>query len=934
MASSASSSSGKTLSSFLYNHYVKLASNTCPYTHLSVVGGKYMIDYKVKEKFWKLYCKAVGNGEILNIAERIDENPKTFIPIIIDIDLKRRGEIPVKLYNEGEVKELVDILQKEIDDTFITEHDNRYCFLMEKPPRKVGENIKSGFHLHFPLFVRREAIISNLYPKVIEEMKDKKIFEEFGGSEVLDKGMPTKPQLLYGSRKRDDQNSYLCTRVYAPDGEECKIDEALKNYKLYDTGNEVIPDPINNLPRVFSSFIDNRPCHKLKPVLPKRYVSVDEPVLPKRYVNVDEPEEDDSDSDEACEIEFEDEGKKTETTVTPEKIEEMRGVLAHLSNERLKHNYWLKIGYGLKGYPFELYDDFSKRSLEHYNRDEAFKVFNSEGDPKKKCTVGTIYFYLKQDDPEYFKLIHKKKTIDGSLLKDKLDDVLRELQIKFYEEIKLVETNEKAEEYYNDFEKEAINILNNYLCFINGSSKGYILYREIIHEEILREKGELIDVKFPKYFPKLKGEIIECFGNYSIPEGIKIKFNNEDGSKQVKYSKKKISIISLWIKSINRKTARKETFVSKGIDCFSTFSHIAITPELAEKYGGDISEIQYYLNYYKEHWCQNDEKLFDTIVKRQACYVQRVGVKYPSIIAIKGPEGVLKGGFVAVLSDIIGNEYCYQPSSINEVIGNFNSLMDNTLLDFLDELVWGGDKQNAGTFKKLVSEKKRISNEKYGPIRKVENCFNSIIASNEDWVVPAGSTARRFIIIQSDKWLIDQPREVVDKLVNVNRFTYAKYLYSIDLTGYDPREIVKTAALADQKLRSSTPFEQYMVDKITNEFTFEVEGKEITDFGYKINKVEKQLTGIHKNQLYKDYLLHVKKCPLQQKLFETSWLKWYPKSLSYSRQSGSTNKVWITFPSIKECKIIANEKFNQTIFEIEDEEKNPEINIEEKEINL
>ena len=60
MASSASSSSGKTLSSFLYNHYVKLESNMCPYTHLSVVGGKYMIDYKVKEKFWKLYCKAVG----------------------------------------------------------------------------------------------------------------------------------------------------------------------------------------------------------------------------------------------------------------------------------------------------------------------------------------------------------------------------------------------------------------------------------------------------------------------------------------------------------------------------------------------------------------------------------------------------------------------------------------------------------------------------------------------------------------------------------------------------------------------------------------------------------------------------------------------------------------------------------------------------------
>ena len=68
-------------------------------------------------------------------------------------------------------------------DTLV--HKDLFCYFLEKPPRRDGEDIKSGFHLHFPIFVRKQAILSELYPKVSDEMDKVGLFKDFGGSEVL-----------------------------------------------------------------------------------------------------------------------------------------------------------------------------------------------------------------------------------------------------------------------------------------------------------------------------------------------------------------------------------------------------------------------------------------------------------------------------------------------------------------------------------------------------------------------------------------------------------------------------------------------------------------------------------------------------------------------------------------------------------------------------
>ena len=89
-----------------------LVSPATPCTHVSLVPptGRYLLDYKVIDKFWELYCtKFEGNSNIVHgIAESPQQDPKTFIPIIIDIDLKvtEVGD-PRLLYTKGDVLTLV-----------------------------------------------------------------------------------------------------------------------------------------------------------------------------------------------------------------------------------------------------------------------------------------------------------------------------------------------------------------------------------------------------------------------------------------------------------------------------------------------------------------------------------------------------------------------------------------------------------------------------------------------------------------------------------------------------------------------------------------------------------------------------------------------------------------------------------------------------------
>ena len=255
------------------------------------------------------------------------------------------------------------------------------------------------------------------------------------------------------------------------------------------------------------------------------------------------------------------------------------------------------------------------------------------------------------------------------------------------------------------------------------------------------------------------------------------------------------------------------------------------------------------------HLCCGDEVFFNHMLDFFAFLVQHPATKTIITIVLKSiEEGSGKGLLMELIADIIGRIFYFHPTTYDDVFGSFNSGMGNQLVIYLDELVWGGNKQNASILKKLYSESSITTNEKYGPKRTLENRFNICISSNDDWVVPASVKYRRFSVMKTDDWLTNQEQEVKYDLANTDRFTFAKFLYERDLNHFNSRQIVMTDELAEQKWNSFNPFMKFIGEIIGNDFTFEVEVDNKNGFGNSvIRKVRKSVEEMKKIDFYEEY---------------------------------------------------------------------------------
>src|SRR4051794_32425817 len=113
---------------------------------------------------------------------------------------------------------------------------------------------------------------------------------------------------------------------------------------------------------------------------------------------------------------------------------------------------------------------------------------------------------------------------------------------------------------------------------------------------------------------------------------------------------------------------------------------------------------------------------------------------------MKGGEGCGKGTLGHVLRRIAGPHGFYV-SSQRGVVGNFNAHLADRLLLFADEAFFAGDKQHEGVLKALVTEKKiMIERKGIDPIQQ-ESYLRIVMATNNDWAVPAGVEARRWFVL-------------------------------------------------------------------------------------------------------------------------------------------------------------------------------------------
>jgi hypothetical protein len=185
-----------------------------------------------------------------------------------------------------------------------------------------------------------------------------------------------------------------------------------------------------------------------------------------------------------------------------------------------------------------------------------------------------------------------------------------------------------------------------------------------------------------------------------------------------------------------------------------------------------------------------DDNQATYIVKWSAWAVQNPGLAAEVAMVFREREGAGKGVFVQSLLKIFGMHGLHI-SGRKHLVGNFNKHLMYCSLLYGDEVFWGGDIKEVGELKRLITEPTLTIEPKAVDTFQMPNCLHIILASNEDWVIPASQDARRFAVMDvSPKRIGD--RTYFKKLwADVGGSGTAAMLHdllSMDLQGWHPRE--------------------------------------------------------------------------------------------------------------------------------------------------
>jgi P4 family phage/plasmid primase-like protien len=387
--------------------------------------GKFNISRNAIDEFWEKYCDSLYEDE--KVSYGIAEKLQTYIPVLVDVDIKvpyTEDKDIKRLYTKEQLEDIVRTYQ-EVIRTIVDDYNPNHaiCISLEKPAYKVvsgsgSEYIKSGFHLHFPyVFLSKTDHEAHLIPRVKKQLDKTKIFQNLGfikSDEFLDSCYVKNPWLLYGSKKSDTMDAYSISTIYNDERDEISLEDALKDYKIYDADeNEInIKDRYHYyLPRILSVVPWHRKITEVKANLPtviKISNSSDDSEKKKKYV-----------------------AKNLSET-----LEKAKKYLSIMSVDRsMNYSTWMQVGWALYNISngnengLALWLEFSSKCGDKFNEAECVSLWDKM--VPKNMTIGTLAHFAKEDNLiEYNKII---KSYTENYIKESLEGSHHDLARALYE---------------------------------------------------------------------------------------------------------------------------------------------------------------------------------------------------------------------------------------------------------------------------------------------------------------------------------------------------------------------------------------------------------------------------------------------------------------------------------------------------------------------
>ena len=233
-----------------------------------------------------------------------------------------------------------------------------------------------------------------------------------------------------------------------------------------------------------------------------------------------------------------------------------------------------------------------------------------------------------------------------------------------------------------------------------------------------------------------------------------------------------------------------------------------------EPRAGDWSRLK---NHIRDVICRGDATLIRYVMAWMAHAVQVPGEPAEVALVLRGAQGVGKGIFVRELGGLFGQHFVHV-SHPRHLSGNFNAHLQDAVVVFADEAFGVEDKQSVAVVKMLITERMIPVERKHHDAEMVKNVVHLVMASNDDWVVPAGLDERRFCVLdvsRAQQGDHDYFGKMVEQMESGGRKAMLYELLHHDYSDVNIREAPATEALLEQKLLSLEPHEQWWLEKLT-----------------------------------------------------------------------------------------------------------------------
>jgi hypothetical protein len=212
--------------------------------------------------------------------------------------------------------------------------------------------------------------------------------------------------------------------------------------------------------------------------------------------------------------------------------------------------------------------------------------------------------------------------------------------------------------------------------------------------------------------------------------------------------------------------------------------------------------------------CCGRQELFDYLIGWMAWSVQKLDQPIGVAVALLGEQGAGKGIFARTFGSLFGDHFAHIANG-DQLTGRFNASVGKSCFIFLDEAVWAGDKKGEGVLKALITEPSLTLEAKFRDPITVANRLRIMVASNNEWAVPTGIGDRRWLILNINNRYAgtknaDYFAALKDEVDNGGAAAMLHDLLAMDLSGFNVRDVPRTAAKAQQQALSLPSVEAWL----------------------------------------------------------------------------------------------------------------------------